>query len=157
MDVTALFRVQCGLYVASVAYEQKMNGCITNTLMQQSHVPVQLSLTLQKDHLTHDMLLAKKSVGVSALSHMVTQTLVKHFGFQSGRDVNKFADFAEYALDANGNPLLTGEQIAAVYSLRVYDTVDVGTHTMFLCRADDAASYPGKPITYWDYRETMKK
>lgn len=157
MNIQALFKIQCGLYVAAVGTPDKINGCVTNTLMQQSHVPVKLSVTIQKTNLTHDLILQKRSLAVSALSAAVTTELVKHFGFQSGRDVDKFRDFADYELDANGNPLLTGDQIAATYSLTVYDTVDFGTHTMFLCTADDGQNLDGVPITYWDYRETMKK
>lgn len=157
MDMTAFFKIQCGLYVAAVGTPDKTNGCITNTLMQQSHAPVKLSLTIQKKNLTHDMIMEKRSVGVSALSSSVTQDLVKHFGFQSGRDGDKFAGFDDYALDSNGNPVLTGDQVAATYSMTVYDTVDIGTHTLFLCTADEALKQDGAPITYWDYREAMKK
>lgn len=157
VDIKSFFRVQCGLYVAAVGTPDKVNGCITNTLMQQSHVPVKLSLTLEKTHLTHDLILEKKSVGVSALSNEVTPALIKHFGFVTGRKVDKFTDFDGYTMDCNGNPVLTGEAVSATYSLAVYDTVDMGTHTMFLCTVDDSTSLDGSPITYWEYRESLKK
>lgn len=157
MDIQALFKIQCGLYVAAVGTPDKVNGCVTNTLMQQSHAPVKLSVTLQKANYTHDLLLEKRSLGLSALSADASQDLVKRFGFQSGRNVDKFDGFTEYELDQNGNPILSGSQIAATYSLSVYDTVDFGSHTMFLCTADDVANLDGVPITYWDYRESMKK
>lgn len=156
VDSKALFRIQCGLYVAAVGTPEKINGCITNTLMEQSHVPVRLSVTLEKTHLTHDMMMAKRSVGVSALSVDAPVELIKRFGFQSGRDVDKFDGFTEYELDGSGNPVLTGGNIAATFSMNVYDTVDMGTHTLFLCSLDDAKSLEGRPITYWDYRESLK-
>lgn len=157
MDIKALFQIQCGLYVAAVGTPEKANGCITNTLMQQSHAPVKLSVTIEKSHLTHDMIMEKRTLGVSALSKQAAPELIRRFGFQSGRDVDKFEGFSDFALDVNGNPLLGGHQIAAAFSLAVYDTVDFGTHTMFLCTADDAIALEGAPITYWDYRESMKK
>lgn len=157
MDVTTLFNIQCGLYVAAVGLPDKVNGCITNTLMEQSHVPVRLSVTIDKTHLTHDMIAEKRSLGVSALANNAPIDLIKRFGFQSGRDVDKFVDFSDYRMDQNGNPILHGDKIAANFSLTVYDTVDMGTHTMFLCSLDDAQNFEGAPITYWDYRESMKK
>ena len=157
MDIKALFKVQCGLFVAAVGTPEKINGCITNTLMQQSHVPVKLSLTIEKSHLTHDMIMAKKSVAVSALSAAVTPAYVKRFGFASGREVEKFEGYDDYTMDENGNPVLGGAEITAAYSLTVYNTVDIGTPTLFLCTCDDAKNLDGTPITYWDYREMMKK
>lgn len=153
----ALFKIQCGLYMAAVGTPDKLNGCVTNTLMQQSHLPVKLSLTIDKTHLTHDMIMEKRSVGISALSREVTLPLVKRFGFVSGRDTDKFDGFTDFSLDVNGNPVLSGSQIAATFSLRVYNTVDMGTHTLFLCTADDGVDLEGIPTTYWDYRESMKK
>jgi flavin reductase (DIM6/NTAB) family NADH-FMN oxidoreductase RutF len=157
MDIQALFKIQCGLYVAAVATPEKMNGLITNTLMQQTHTPVKLGLTLDKSHLTHDMVMKKRSVAVSALSDAATPDLVKRFGFVSGRNVDKFDGFDAYELDENGNPLLTGPMIAAVFSLTVFEAVDLGTHTFFLCGCDEARNGEGTPITYLGYRESLKK
>lgn len=157
LDIKALFKIQCGLYVAAVGTPEKLNGCITNTLMQQSHVPVKMTVTIEKSHLTHDMIMEKRTLGISALAAGVSPELIKRFGFQSGREVDKFAGFSDYVLDGNGNPLLSGGQVAATFSLRVYDTVDFGTHTMFLCTPDASEALDGAPITYWDYRESLKK
>lgn len=157
MDPKAFFKIQCGLYVAAVGTPEKMNGCVTNTLMQQSHAPVKLSLTIQKANFTHDMIMRKKSVGVSALSADVQTDLIKRFGFQSGRDVDKFNGFSAYTLDESGNPLLNGDEIAATYSLSVYDTIDMDSHTMFLCTVNEVQNTDNVPITYWDYREKLKK
>lgn len=157
MDVKALFKVQCGLFVAAVGLPDKMNGCITNTLLQQTHVPVKFSVTLEKNHLTHDMVLEKGNLAVSALSKSVTTDYVKRFGFVSGREVDKFGDWDDYEPDGNGNPLMRGGFIAAAFSLAVYGKVDLGTHTLFLCNADGAQDADGIPITYWDYRESLRK
>lgn len=157
MDMRAFLKIQCGLFVAAVGTQDKLNGCITNTLMQQSHAPVKVSVTIQKSNFTHDMIINKKTIGISALSSSAPVELIKRFGFQSGRNVDKFENFSDYVLDSNGNPLLTGEHIASTYSLDVYDEVDFGSHTMFICNVGDAEIFDGTPITYWDYRESLKK
>lgn len=157
MDVKAFFKIQCGLFVAAVGTPEKTNGCITNTLMQQSHVPVKFSVTLEKNHLTHDMVMQKKSLGVSALSSKVPVELIRRFGFVTGRDTEKFDGFSAWQADQNGNPVLQGDAISATYSLTVYDTVDMGSHTMFLCTVDAAENFDLVPITYWDYRASLRK
>ncbi len=157
MDSKALFKIQCGLFVAAVGTAEKLNGCITNTLMEQSHVPVKFSVTINKSSLTHKMICDKKTLGVSVLSTSADTDLVKRFGFVSGRDVNKFDGISDYKLDMNGNPVLSGEKIAATFSLEVYDAVDVGTHTIFLCTATDMQDADGDSITYSGYRASIKR
>lgn len=157
MNLNTLFKIQCGLYVAAVGLPEKMSGCITNTLMEQSHVPVRLSLTIEKSHLTRDLIAKKGSVGVSALSEQSPVDLIRRFGFVSGRDSNKFEGITEYTVDDNGNPVLHGPHIAANFSLTVQNMVDMGTHTMFICSLDGEHDFEGNPITYWAYRESMRK
>lgn len=156
MDIKALFKIQCGLFVAAVGTPEKLNGCITNTLMQQTHVGMKFAVTIEKTHLTHDMIVAKKSMAISALSRENPAPIIKRFGFASGRTVDKFADNFPHTLDCNGNPLLGGSEIAATFSLDVYDSVDVGTHTLFLCTPADMQDFAEEAITYSDYRSELK-
>lgn len=155
MDTRALFTLQCGLFVAAVGLGDKLNGCVTNTLLQQSHAPVKLSLTVDKTHLTHDMIMEKKTVAVSVLSTGVTEATIRRFGYSSGRDTEKFAGIS-YTLDENENPLLEGAEVAARFSLQVYDGVDMGTHTMFLCIPTSMEDTGIKSVTYMNYQETIK-
>jgi flavin reductase (DIM6/NTAB) family NADH-FMN oxidoreductase RutF len=156
-DIRTLFKIQCGLFTAGCELNGKVNACICNTLLEQSHIPVRLSVTLGKDHLTHDMVMEKRSVCVCALAESIPMDIIRRFGFVSGRKKDKFADIT-YKTDCNGNPYLDDENIiAARFSLSVYDTVDVGTHTLFLCTVDDMQDYTSKALTYSGYRDGMKK
>lgn len=157
MDIQALLKIQCGLFVAAVGTPEKTNGCITNTLMEQSHVPPKLSVTLDKNGLTHELAAKKRSMCISVLAEGCPTELIKRFGFVSGRAAEKFAGHDDYTLDQNGNPAMTGDAVAAVFSLSVYDTVDMGTHTMFLCTIDDMTSSGKTGITYAGYRAALKK
>ena len=157
VDLKTLFKIQCGLFAVSCEQEGKLNACICNTLLEQSHIPVRLSVTLEKTHLTHDMVMAKRSVCVCALAELIPVELIRRFGFVSGRDKDKFADFA-YHMDCNGNPYPQDtDMLAARFSLSVYETVDVGTHTLFLCTVDETEDYTSKALTYSGYRDGMKK
>ena len=156
-DLKTLFKIQCGLFIAGCELDGKVNACICNTLLEQSHIPLRVSVTLEKTHLTHDMVMQKRSVCVCALSTSMPVDVIRRFGFVSGREKDKFADIA-YKTDCHGNPYLDDENvIAARFSLSVYDTVDVGTHTIFLCTVDDMQDYPSQALTYSGYRDGMKK
>lgn len=157
MDLKTLFKIQCGLFTAGCELDGKANACICNTLLEQSHVPVKLSVTLEKTHLTHDMVMKKRSVCVCALSERIPMDVIRRFGFASGHSKDKFADIA-YRTDCNGNPYLEeGDVIAARFSLSVYDTVDMGTHTIFLCTVDEMEDYQANALTYSGYRDGIKK
>lgn len=156
MDNKALFKIQCGLYIAGVELGGKVNGCISNTLMQQAHAPVTISATLGKSNLTHEMLMEKRSLSASILSDKVSVDLIRRFGFASGRDKDKLADI-DYETDANGNPYLMTDEVAAVLCLEVTGTVDVGTHTIFLCTPIDMIDREGGAITYTGYQTSLKK
>lgn len=156
MDLKTLFKIQCGLFVAGVESGGKYNACICNTLMEQSHIPLKLSVTLEKTHLTHDMAVEKRSVCVCALADTIPTDLIRRFGFASGREKDKFAELG-FQVDCNGNPYLATDDFAARFSLTVYDTVDMGTHTIFLCTVDDMEDREPKSLTYSAYRDGMKK
>ena len=84
-DLKTLFKVPCGLFAVGCEQQGRFNACICNTLLEQSHIPVQLSVTLEKTHLTHDMVMAKGSVCVCALAESIPMELIRRFGFVSGR------------------------------------------------------------------------
>ena len=96
MDNKALYKLSYGLFVLTATDGQKDNGCIVNTAIQAASSPNTMSICLNKDNFTHDMIVKTKSFNVSVLSVNATFDLFKHFGFQSGRDVNKFADFNDF-------------------------------------------------------------
>ena len=85
--MSALFKITYGLYLVAVKGE-KHTGCIANTLMQQSNDKV--SVALNKANLTHEILMKTKRTTVSILDMSVEPELVKTFGMNSGRVLNKF-------------------------------------------------------------------
>ena len=131
MDNKALYKLSYGLFVLTATDGQKDNGCIVNTAIQAASSPNTMSICLNKDNFTHDMIVKTKSFNVSVLSVNATFDLFKHFGFQSGRDVNKFADFNDFERADNGVPYIT-RGTNACFSVRVDKCIDLGSHSMFL-------------------------
>lgn len=131
MDNKAMFKLSYGLFVLTAKDGDRENGCITNTAIQAASEPNRLSFAVNKANFTHDMVVKTKKCNISVISEAADFELFKHFGFQSGRDVDKFAGFADSARAENGIPYIT-KGTNAYFSIDVQQTVDLGSHTLFI-------------------------
>jgi len=155
MDQKALFSLQYGVFVLGSHFEGRINACITNTCFQAASDPVRIAVSVMNSNLTCEMIKQSGSFALSVLDSRCTFETIKNFGYQSGRNVNKFADFP-YVLDESGNPYLTNE-ICAVLSAKVVKTVDLGTHSLFIAEITDAKTLSqSSPITYIGYQKVIK-
>ena len=155
MDNSALFKLSYGLFVLTARQDGKDNGCIINTAIQITDTPKQIQVTVNKQNLTHDMILQTGEFNVSVLSEEAVFWVFQHYGFQSGRDVDKFANIPEVRT-ANGLRYVDG-CTNAVISGKVVSTVDCGTHTMFIAEVTDAKVLSQAPsMTYQYYFDHVK-
>ena len=90
MNTKAMYKLSYGLFVLTAKDGEKDNGCIINTAIQAASGPNQMSICINKANFTHDMIVKTGVFNVSVLSQKAPFELFKRFGFQSGRDVNKF-------------------------------------------------------------------
>lgn len=156
MDQTALFTMSYGVYVLGTKLEDKLNACIINTGMQVTSIPEQVSITVAKTNLTHDLVKTSGQFSLTTLSEVNALENVKVFGMQSGREVNKFENIP-YKLDVLGNPYIE-EGAVAVITGKVTQTVDVGTHTIFIADVVEAKDFKqNRPMTYAEYRALKAK
>ena len=155
MDNNALFKLSYGLFVLTARQDGKDNGCIINTAMQITDTPKRIQIAVNKQNLTHDMVLATGEFNVSVLSQEAVFWVFQHYGFQSGRDVDKFAMIPE-ARTENGIRYVEGAS-NAVISGKVIQTVDCGTHTLFIADVTDAKVLDNTPsMTYQYYFDHVK-
>ena len=156
MDNKALLNIGYGLYVLTTHYDNIDNGCIVNTVTQVTSNPLQIAVTVNKGNYTHDLI--KKS-GVFNVSMLTTETPMKvfeHFGFQSGRNVNKFAD-CEAEHRAVNHVLYIPKYTNSYLACRVNQNIDFGTHTMFIADVLDAQVLSDKSsVTYDYYQQNIK-
>lgn len=131
MDNKAMYKLSYGLFVLTAKVGDKENGCITNTAVQVASEPNTISFAVNKANFTHDMVMETKRANISVISEAADFELFKHFGFQSGRDVDKFADFRDCKYAENGIPYIT-KGTNAYFSIDVKQTVDLGSHTLFI-------------------------
>ena len=156
IDTKAIFSISYGLYVLIAREGGKDNGCIVNVAQQVTDQPLQLMLCVNKRNLTHDMVLNTKVFNLCPLSEEATMKPFEHFGFQSGREVNKFPDCQQELRTENGL-LYLPKYVNAVLSGRVVQTLDLGTHTMFVAEVTEARKLTDSPsITYRYYQQHIK-
>ena len=156
MNKAAMYKLSYGLFVVTANRDGRDNGCITNTAIQVTSDPNRISLAVNKSNFTHDMIKDTGVFTVSVISEAASFELFKHFGFQSGRDVDKFADFNDCKRAENGTMIVT-KGTNGYISAKVVNTVDLGTHTLFIADVTDMdvlADIPSATYTY--YQENIK-
>ena len=141
MNRKAMYKLSYGLFILTAKEAEKDNGCIINTAIQAASEPNQLSICVNKSNYTHDMIQRTGKFTVSVLSQKAQFELFKHFGFQSGRDTNKFETFEQCARGTNGIYYIT-EGTNAYISVTVTKTEDLGSHTMFIGEITDMEVLP---------------
>lgn len=156
MDNKAMYKLSYGLFVLTAKDGDKDNGCIINTAIQAASEPNQLSICINKLNYTHDMVKKTGEFTVSIFSQDAPFDLFKRFGFQSGRDVNKFDGFDSCKRGANGVYYVT-EGTNAYISVKVSQEVDLGSHTMFIGEITDMEVLGDVPsVTYEYYLNNIK-
>lgn len=157
MDPKAFFQLNYGVYLLSTHLNGQDNGCIINTACQVTATPAQLSVTVNKDNLTCQMIKESGHFAVHVLTEAAHMEFIGRYGFKSGRDVNKFAGM-DVTRSAYGDPmLLDSVEAGAVFACKVVSSLDVGTHILFVAEVTDAiVTGYGKPMTYAYYHQVKK-
>ncbi len=155
MDKKALYNLTYGVFMLATKSDDSVNGCITNTCMQVANSPLRVAISVINANYTCELIKKSGIFSLSILDKSCTFETIKHFGFQSGRDVNKFANI-KCPVDINGVPYM-GWQTCAVISCKVVDSIDLGSHTLFIAEIEDAnVLSQNEPLTYAYYQSNIK-
>lgn len=155
MDMTVMNKISYGLYVLTARCGNQYNGCIINTLSQLTSSPNRVSVTVNKGNFTEYMIRSSGRFNVSMLDETADFSVFTHFGFVSGRWENKFYDYPLTFAD-NGLPIAK-KGTCAYICCEVVQTIDLGTHTMFIADVmDGAVMSDNAPMTYAYYHANVK-
>lgn len=155
MDDNAMQKLSYGLFVVTAHEGGKDNGCITNTVLQVTIKPNRITLVVDKSNYTHDMIVRTGEFNVSILSEDASFDTFKHWGFQSGRTIDKAAGI-EFSRADNGVIYITSG-VNAVLCAKVDNTIDLGTHSLFIASVEEAFCLNETPsATYTYYHEHIK-
>lgn len=155
MNAKAFFQLSYGLYVASSKSGPKMNGCIINTVTQVTDDPKQITIAINKQNLTCELAQKSGMISISVLSETAPFSLFQHFGFQSGRETDKFVGIP-FQMTGQELPYLT-EHTTAYFDCKIIQSYDLGTHMLFIALVVDADVISSeKAMTYSYYHEFVK-
>ncbi len=154
-DLTALFNIGYGLYVVTSNDGSKDNGLIVNTVSQVTNTPNRVAVTISKQNYSHHVIQQTGIMNVNCLDTSAPFSVFQNFGFQSGRNTDKFANLEPLHSD-NGLAFLP-RYINSFMSLKVEQYVDLGTHGMFICAVTEARVISdAETMTYTYYQNNVK-
>ncbi len=155
MNLKALFKLGYGLYVVGSKMEGKLNCQIANTVFQITSEPPVVAVSINKGNLTHEFIAGSKVFTVSILSQDTPLSFIGHFGFKSGREVDKLKD-VNYKLGETKAPIVLDHTLAYLEA-KVVNQLDVGTHTIFIGELAEAdVMKEGEPMTYAYYHQVKR-
>ena len=154
-DLSALFNIGYGLYVVTSNDGKKDNGLIVNTVTQVTNTPNRIAVTINKQNYSHHVIKQTGKMNINCLSVDAPFKVFEVFGFQSGRNVDKFADCEPLRSD-NGLVFLP-RHINSFMSLKVDQYIDLDTHGMFICAVTEARVLSDREtMTYTYYQNNVK-
>ena len=154
-DLTALFNIGYGLYVVTSNDGKKDNGLVVNTVSQVTDNPNRIAVTINKVNYSHHIINQTKIMNVNCLSVDAPFSVFEKYGFQSGRNVDKF-EGVEVNRSDNGLVFLP-RYINAFMSLKVENYIDLNSHGMFICSVTEARVMNNQEsMTYAYYHQNVK-
>lgn len=142
IDSTAMFSMSYGLYVVASEADGLKAGCVVNTAVQVTAEPIRMSVAVHKDNVT-------------ALDQTADMPYIGNFGFRTSDTYDKFEKY-QTAVSETGSPYCP-EHACAMYACKLIDTVDVGTHYLFVGEVVQAERLSDElPLTYAYYHSTLK-
>ena len=155
MDHRALHKIGYGLYVVGSRKGDRLNGQIANTVFQITSEPPTIAVSINKNNLSHEFIKESKVFTVSVLSQDTPLSFIGHFGFKSGRDMDKLEGI-NYKTGETQAPVVTDNTLAYLEA-RVIQEIDAGTHTIFIGELAEAEVLKeGEPMTYAYYHQVKR-
>ena len=155
MDTKALYSIGYGLYIISSHKGKKLNGQVANTVFQITSQPPTIAVSINKENLTYEYIKQSKVFTASILAQDTPLAFIGHFGFKSGRDIDKFKGI-NYKIGITKAPVVTDHTLAYLEA-KVLQEVDAGTHSIFIGELVGAEVIgEGEPMSYAYYHQVKR-
>lgn len=153
MDINTFWKLSYGVYIVSAWDDKRPTGCTVNSIMQVTVEPATIAISIHHDNFTHQCIDKTSKFAISILDESSDPSIIGIFGFQSGKDMNKFEQ-VEYEV-LSDMPIVKAS--CSYITCEVVDRMETPTHTVFLGRVYDAnIRSEGKVMTYEYYHKVIK-
>jgi flavin reductase (DIM6/NTAB) family NADH-FMN oxidoreductase RutF/rubredoxin len=153
LDLESLYKLSYGMCILTSKEDDKLNGCLVNTVFQLTPEPPMVAVSVNKQCLTHQYIVSSGVLAVSILLESAPMPFIGKFGFRTGRDINKL-EKVQYRPGQTGAPIILDNTVGFL-EVEVTKSVDVGSHTLFIGQivACESLDVKGFPMTYAYYRD----
>lgn len=153
MNSSTLRKLSYGVYIVSTLDKGRLTGCVANSSMQITSDPATIAVSINHNNYTNQCIQECGKFTLSILGEGVDPGLIGTFGFQSGKDINKFENVS-YEMK-EGLPVL--KDACGYLVCEVVDKLETQTHTIFLGKIIDAdVLKDDEPMTYAYYHKVVK-
>lgn len=153
MNKEILRDISYGMYIVC-AKDTKNVGCTINTLTQITSENPIVSISLNKENYTNQIIKQTKKFSVSILSEETNPNTIATFGFKSSKDIDKFKDIPHEEID---NIPVIKDKTCGYIICDVINIVDAETHDIIIGRITKANKEENlKPMTYTYYHQVIK-
>ena len=155
IDNRALADMTYGLFIVGSKDGEKFNAMIANSVFQVTAEPPKIAIALNKQSLTHDYIEKSGLFSIQAIAQGADMLFLGNFGFRTGKNYDKFAKVS-YKLSSQGLPIVLDNTLSWMV-VKVNQTIDLGTHTMFIGPVEETQIIKeGKPLTYDYYQMVLR-
>ncbi len=146
MQDTVFNSIVNGVYVLTAQHDGKTNGTTVAWVTPVSFEPLLVMVSLAGIRYSHELVKKSGYFGINVLGSGESEA-AKHFGFNSGRDRNKFEGY-NFSTSENGLPIL--EKAMAYIECRVVNSFPADEHTMFVGEVVEAKALKenDKPLIF---------
>ncbi len=153
----ALRSLSYGLFVVSSRSGDRFNAQTCNTVFQVTSEPVQLAVGINRRNLTHAFIEESNVLAVTVLGRGNFQA-IRHFGGQSGRNIDKLAAVQYHLSPLTGCPILPSGSYYLEGRVDAARSTDLGTHTLFIVEVLGGGPLRRRePLTYALYQQNRSR
>lgn len=153
INKNAFRNMSYGVYIVSTLDGTRPTGCVANSAMQITSEPATIAVSINHDNYTNACIEKTGKFAISILCEKTDPGLIGTFGFQSGKDVDKF----------DGVEAVVKQDISVVADAcgyvvcKVIGKMETSTHTVFLGEVMDAdVLKKADAMTYAYYHKVVK-
>jgi len=154
--IKGLEYITYGLYIVTSSADGQDGGLIVNTVFQVTAQPARVAISVNKESFTHELISQSKIFAAMPLEQKTDLPFIGRFGFRTMRNFDKFAGL-NVRRGVLGAPIVPEHTLSFLVA-EVEQTVDVGTHTLFIGKVKNAGGLDvqGQPLTYEYYHNVIK-